>query len=140
MPWNSEANAGFSTADEAALWLPICAEHETMSVEAQLADPSSSLNLYRALLSLRKAGDALRRGSYAEHPAGDAHCLAYVREAGEERMLVALNLSSESRRVALGVEAGRIVISTGLDREGEAVAGELTLAPDEGVVIVVDEP
>ncbi len=53
-------------------------------------------------------------------------------------MLVGLNLSSEPRCVALGAEAGRIVVSTGLDREGEAVAGELTLAPDEGVVIVAD--
>jgi alpha-glucosidase len=135
MPWNGGPNAGFSTADESRLWLPVCAEHETLSVRAQLADPRSSLNLYRSLLALRRRSDALRRGRYAEHPAGDEHSLVYTREAGDERMLVALNLSGRPRRLALGGEQGRIVASTGLDRDGEAIAGELALAGDEGVVI-----
>jgi hypothetical protein len=61
----------------------------------------------------------LRLGRYAEHAPSDEHCLAYVREAGGE--------------------AGAIVLSTGLDRDGEAVAGELELGPAEGVVIAVNE-
>jgi alpha-glucosidase len=132
MLWNGARNAGFSTAEEAALWLPVSPEYPTLNVEAQLADPTSMLELCRALLALRKRSDALRRGAYAEHPAGDEHCLVHVRESGEDRLVVALNLTDRPRHVALG---GEIVLSTGLDRHGERVAGALVLRPDEGVIV-----
>jgi alpha-glucosidase len=131
MLWNGTRNAGFSTAEEAALWLPVSPEYPTLNVEAQLADPTSMLELVRALLALRKRSDALRRGAYAEHPAGDEHCLVHVRESGDDRLVVALNLTDRPRHVALG---GEIVLSTGLDRHGERVAGAFVLRPDEGVI------
>jgi alpha-glucosidase len=134
MPWSGGRNAGFSTADESALWLPLSPEHATLNVEAQLGDPTSMLALCRALLALRRASAALRIGSYAEHPAGDEGCLVYAREASGERMLVALNLTGAARRVAA---SGEIVLSTALDRAGERIAGELALRPDEGVVVRV---
>jgi alpha-glucosidase len=137
MPWDASRNAGFSTAPESSLWLPACNEYESINVEAQLEDDASTLNLYRSLLALRKSSRALRRGSYAEHAAGDAECLVYVREAEGERKFVALNVSDEPRRVTLA-EAGTIILSTGRDRDGEPVAGEVALAPAEGVVIDVD--
>ena len=139
MPWNAGPNAGFSSADESALWLPVCTEYPTMNVEAQRQEPTSMLNLYRELLALRRSSDALRLGTYAEHASGDRHCLVYLREAGDERRLVALNLTSEPRHVALLGEIGEIVLSSGLDRHGGRVAGELALRPDEGVVIAVNE-
>jgi alpha-glucosidase len=131
MPWNGGRNAGFSGADEAALWLPLSPDYATLNVEAQLADPTSMLNLVRALLALRKRSEALRRGAYAEHPAGDEHCLVHARESGEDRVVVALNLTDVPRHLALG---GEIVLSTGLDRYGERV-DELVLRPDEGVIV-----
>jgi alpha-glucosidase len=137
MPWNDGRNGGFSTADESGLWLPACVESATINVDAQLGDPASILNLYRALLALRKRSDAVRRGTYAEHPAGDEHCLVYVRAAAGERMLVALNLTGEAREVALAEEAGEVVLTTGLDRAGERVAGELRVGPDEGVIVAL---
>jgi alpha-glucosidase len=134
MPWNARVNSGFSTAPEERLWLPACTEYETINVEAQLADPGSMLNLYRASIALRKRSDALRLGAYAEHPAGDEHVLVFVRQLGAERKLVALNLSDEPRTVELA-EAGEIVLASGLDRHGERVEGTLELRPAEGVVI-----
>ncbi len=134
MPWNGGPNGGFSTAAEADLWLPACVEYATINVEAQLADPASMLNLYRALIALRGESAALRLGSYAEHPAGDDELLAFAREAEGERMLVVLNLGERPRRVELG-ERGEIVVASGLDRRGEAVAGAVDLRVAEGVVI-----
>jgi alpha-glucosidase len=136
MPWSAGPNAGFSPAPEADLWLPVCRDYETVNVEAQLADDRSMLSLYRALLALRRDTAALRVGSYAEHAATDEHCFVYAREAEGERALVALNLTDEPRRVALD-EGGTIAISTTLDREGEAVAGDVELRASEGVVIEV---
>jgi alpha-glucosidase len=137
MPWNRSPNGGFSTAPEQQWWLPPCVEWETINVAAQLADPGSLLNLYRALTALRKGSDALRLGAYAEHPAGDEHVLAFVRQLGAERKLVVLNLSDAPRTVQLG-EAGEIALASGLDRRGERIEGRLELRPAEGVVIAME--
>jgi alpha-glucosidase len=134
MPWDDGPNAGFSPADEARLWLPISREHRTLNVAAQAADARSSLTLYRRLIALRREGDALATGRWAAHQAGDDACVAYVREAGEERKLVVLNLTGAARTVDLRA-TGTIVLSTHLDREAEPVDGVVGLRADEGVVI-----
>lgn len=134
MPWSANRNGGFSDGSEESLWLPVCGEYETINVEAQLADPSSMLNLYRELLALRRCSGALRLGTYAEHPAGDEHTLVFVRQFDGERMVTALNFSDHPHRVDLA-ESGEIVLATGLDRRDEPVRGEVTLRPAEGVVI-----
>ncbi|WCB93460.1 Oligo-1,6-glucosidase [Baekduia alba] len=135
MPWSAARNGGFSPADERDLWLPVSAEYASINVEAQLADPASMLNLYRSLLALRAGSAALRAGEYAEHPAGDDHCLVYERRSGGERKLVALNLTDAPRRVALPGADGAIVLSTAGDRRDEPVAGAVELRPAEGVVV-----
>lgn len=139
MPWDDSPNAGFSTAPEADLWLPISSEWETVNVQAQLRDERSSLNLYRALLALRRHSYALRAGSIALRGA-DRGCLVYERAAGLERMLVALNLTGERRELELR-ERGTLLLSTvARERVGEQVGGGvLVLAPDEGVVVELDE-
>jgi alpha-glucosidase len=136
MPWTGAANGGFSTAGAENLWLPVCREYKTINVQAQLADRGSSLNLYRRLLGLRRHSDALRFGDYRRHPASDEHCLAYERIAVDERKLVALNLTSQPRRLSLG-ENGMIDLSTDSGRSGESVSDVITVGPDEGVVIAV---
>jgi alpha-glucosidase len=134
MPWDAGPNAGFSTAPEDALWLPIAHEHATLNVEAQRTDPGSSLDLYRRLLALRAASPALRDGGYAALPVADGGCLHYTRAAAGERMHVALNLTDAPCRVALD-EPGRVRVATRAAREGEPVAGALELAGDEAVVV-----
>ena len=63
-------------------------------------------------------------------------CYVFLRQAGDERVLVALNFSGEEQQVILlGLGAGSVVVSTHLDR-AEAVDGEnLVLRGDEGVII-----
>ena len=134
---DSGRNGGFSSADPEVLWLPVCVDYEALNVEAQLLDDGSSLNLYRRLLAVRKQSDALRRGDYRQHPATDERCLVYMRTAGEESKLVALNLTSEPCELAIP-DRGTIVLSTATDGAGVRLEGLLRLAADEGVVIEVD--
>jgi hypothetical protein len=47
-------------------------------------------------------------------------------------MVVALNLTDRPRHLEL---SGEIVLSTGLDRQGERVDGALALRPDEGAIV-----
>ena len=63
----------------------------------------------------------------------DERVLAYTRE----QFLAVLNFASEPVTVNHNEVRGRITLSTGLDRENEAVSGALRLRGDEGVIISI---
>ncbi len=64
--------------------------------------------------------------------------LVYLRRAGDERRLMALNFVNEERRISIaGGGKGRVAISTHLDREEEVDLADLRLRPHEGVVVAL---
>lgn len=77
LPWSGDAPPfGFSsTADT---WLPMPAQWAGSTVEAQLADPGSTLQLYRAALDLRRSTPDLHGGDLT-WLAAPADCVAYRR-------------------------------------------------------------
>ena len=113
-------------------WLPF-GELAGVNVAEQKADPDSALHLTRDLIALRRAEEDLRTGSY-EQVVVDGGLWAYRRGDG---FLVALNLGSDA--ASLPAE-GTIAIGTRRERDGEALARSLLLAPGEGVVLRVAEP
>lgn len=136
MQWNRAPNAGFSPPDVAGPWLPLAADYRQVNVERQLDDPSSLLNLYRRLLAYRKASPALQLGSYRPVNSVPDDCYAFLREADGQRFVVALNFSTQSRRLSLpDLGRGEIAISTHLDREGQVSLAELALRSGEGVIV-----
>jgi alpha-glucosidase len=128
MQWDASRNAGFSSATP---WLPVSDDFRTTNVAALAADPRSILTLYRELLRLRRRSAALVFGAKRLLAAPDG-VLAYERIDGE-RLLVALNLTSEER--GLDVPDGTLLLSTHLDRAGEAVSQRLALRADEGAIV-----
>ncbi|WP_419808258.1 alpha-amylase family glycosyl hydrolase [Sphingomonas sp.] len=126
MPWNGSPHAGFTTAIDP--WLPLNKDWSTRNVAAQSADPTSMLTLYRALLALRRARPALNEGSLTLVDA-DEDVLAYERRHGDERLLVALNLSSSARAMPA---SGEPLLSTLADHGDGRV-----LRSGEGVVSVI---
>ncbi len=137
MQWNGFDNAGFTSGTP---WLPVDDDYTIVNVEAQSADPTSILTLYYRLIGLRRENAALAYGDYAS-VATTGDLLAYVRKHGPQRFLMALNLGGEPYAISFAdvvPGAGRIVISTHLDREGEIVKGDLNLRANEGVVICLD--
>ncbi len=95
------------------------------------ADPSA-----KGPLAYRRATPALQLGSYqaVEHAPDD--CFAFERRLGDQRIIVALNLSGQDRRVVLpDLGAGEIVMSTALDRSGPVVLADFTLRGNEGLMI-----
>ena len=131
MPWDDGPNAGFC-APGVAPWLPIGAENAARNVAAQSVEPHSILSLYRRLLAVRRATPALACGSYRT-VAVEGDLLAWEREHEGERALVVLNLGS-APAVLPGTAAGRVLVATRREREGEEIRGEVRLGPDEGVV------
>ena len=123
MPWSDADGAGF-TAPGVEPWLPF--GDLAVNVEAQRADPGSTLCLVRDLVALRRSRADLTSGAYAQvdAPAGS---WAWRRGDGTA---VALNFSGAPVAVAL---TGEVLIGT--DRERDGVAFDGTLGPAEGVVL-----
>jgi alpha-glucosidase len=131
MQWSAEPGAGFTSE---APWLPVGNDFARVNVAAEREDPRSMLSLYRRLIERRRRSRALSVGSYEPLPAPD-DVLCYERAFAGERVVVALNLSSSPRTVSHLAMQGTVLLSTALDRDGESVAGELALRPDEGVIV-----
>jgi alpha-glucosidase len=128
MPWDGSENAGFSTGDP---WLPLNPDWATRNVAAQEADPASMLTFYRTLLALRRATTALVRGDY-EAVEADRDVLAYLRTHDRDRLLIALNMSGEPRRLPLpvGAEVRQVLATTLSPRPFDGV-----LRGDEGCIL-----
>lgn len=133
MQWSAAQNAGFSAG---APWLPLADDYSQENVDNLTADTQSILNLYRALIDLRKRTPELMLGDYAPvNATGDL--LIYRRVHDGRAVLIALNLGTEPVAVAADavVPHGVILLSTHLDRLGEEVTGVLHLRGDEGVIV-----
>jgi len=89
MPWTGDADAGFSTGTP---WLPIPDAHRALSIDAQRADADSVLSHTRRFLQWRRTQPALRTGDIAFLDTPEP-VLAFVRTAGDARVLVVFNLS-----------------------------------------------
>lgn len=129
MPWDGSPAGGFTSGQP---WLPLGADHTTRNVAALADDPVSILSLYRQLIVLRRGSAALVHGAI-EAVAAEDDVLTYRRHAADERLSVFLNLGGQERHVP--VPHGRVLLSTHLDRAGEAVAHGATLRPAEGIVV-----
>jgi alpha-glucosidase len=136
MQWGPGRNAGFSSGTP---WLPLAIDAAHANVETQKDDPRSMLTLYRRLLALRRAEPALSVGSFLPVPAPE-EWIAYVRESGGRRLLVALNLGHRPGLLPLDHLgcAGQVVLATEPSREGERVERRLVLTGDDGLIVELD--
>jgi glycosidase len=98
MPWADDDTA-FTTG---VPWFRFAPGRETASVAAQTDDPQSLLSRYRTLIRLRQQHPALRTGDLAlvaleGAPTG---AVAYLRTAGDQRLLVVHNLADAPATLA----------------------------------------
>jgi alpha-glucosidase len=109
-------------------------------VADQARDPRSLLSLYRDLIALRRSSDALRRGLHRSFFGVAPEVLCWLREEGDDRVLVLLNTGSEARRCDLArvdSENGEVLVATS-ERGGRVALDGLELEPLEGVAIRLD--
>ena len=133
MQWDAAHFAGFSAAEP---WLPLSPDWHSRNVLNLTSDQTSILNLYRRLITLRRARACLQIGAYQPIVAsGDL--LLFVRHYGDERILVALNLGSEPTVVEFPASGlvGTVLLSCFGDRESETMEGSIALRGDDGLVI-----
>jgi alpha-glucosidase len=133
MQWDASANGGFTSG---APWLPLPEDAVHENVASLAADSFSILHLYRALIELRKTTPQLVAGGYVPLVT-TGNLLAYRREYGGEALLIVLNLATDPISIASEATAfaGEILLSSNLDRVGEAVSKTLDLRGDEGLIV-----
>ena len=132
MQWNGQANAGFSSASRT--WLPVQPDYTSRNVAVQLGDATSSLNLYRTLLSFRRESTALQVGQYVPLDNVPSSCYVYKRQTERQGVLVALNFSDESVEVALPASAN-LKVTTYLDKADLSISEVVQLRPHEGIIL-----
>lgn len=139
MQWSNAPNAGFCPANVQP-WLPTPTDTQGRDVETQRNDPDSLFSCYRRLLHLRRAHEALRRGSQTILDT-DALCdkgvLGYLRETDKERLLLLLNTNEKATSLRLpDEEFNRVLLSTRAKRsESIEERGTIELAALEGVCL-----
>jgi alpha-glucosidase len=132
MQWDASRHAGFT---QATPWLPVGYDYQHCNVECETQDRFSMLVLYRRLIALRRLEPALSVGSYKPVLA-QGQLLSYLREAGEQRFLVVLNLGSRPDHLSLAnIGEGEIVVNTDPRREGERVSGRIVMLGDDAAVV-----
>jgi alpha-glucosidase len=132
MQWDASKHAGFSTARP---WLPLSGDAAEENVVNLDADAKSILSLYRVLIALRKKRPELVMGGY-EPIAAQGDLLLYRRQLNGRATTVALNLGAEPLAVtSTSLGAGKILLSTFLDRDGEAIKDSLDLRGNEGIIV-----
>jgi alpha-glucosidase len=140
MQWDDSPNAGFS-AEGVTTWLPLANNYPERNVARQEQDPSSMLNFYRALTSLRRAEPALSVGDYVSVDVAEADIFAYLRTAPEaDRFLVVLNFGSGEYTLDLSSVApgATVAVATDMVRSSPVDLSALVLRPNEGLLLRLD--
>ncbi len=91
MQWASNSpRVGFT---EGTPWRPAAADFPVRSVARQTDDPDSLLSLYRDLIQLRNAHEALRVGDWTLVEANSARLYTFLRQTENETILVVINMN-----------------------------------------------
>jgi len=127
MQWSAGHAAGFTTG---APWEVLQPDTQTINVATEDADPSSLLNLYRRLISLRRSNDALATGRLVPLTAGSTEVIAYLRRTGDKAVLVVANLGAAAV-TGVSVHSGKNAIPPG------TYAARGLLGAQDGTTLVV---
>jgi len=131
--WDDTENAGFTKGKP---WLGINSNYRYINYASQKNDPTSVLNFYKKLITLRKNNKCLVHGEFLPVYADD-DIMIYQRKLEDEIYTVALNFSSRTVKVPKRfidlLSCTQIVNAS----EGFGVKKEGCLLPWDGVLVKV---
>jgi maltose alpha-D-glucosyltransferase/alpha-amylase len=116
MQWSADRNAGFSRADEVALYLPPINDrqfgYQAVNVEQQRKLRSSLLNWMRWIIRARQAHPAFGRGDILFLRPDNSRLLAYLRRDESEVLLCVANLCETAQGAELDLSEwnGRVPV------------------------------
>ncbi|GAA2133538.1 glycoside hydrolase family 13 protein [Kitasatospora kazusensis] len=128
IPWSgTEAPYGFGPTAGGPSWLPQPAEWAALSVEAQAGDPTSTLELYRSALTVRREHPALGAGTAVTWLDTPPEVLAFRRDSAEGSFVCTVNTGAEPVRTAA---PGHVLLAS---TEVVVVDGETVLPADSAI-------
>jgi alpha-glucosidase len=119
LPWSGSASPYGFSPDGAAPWLPQPTTWRSLTVEAQLRDPDSTLSLYRQALSARHTIPALRASDMRWLDAPSDDVLAFTR--GNDGLVCVINAGTSA--VALP-GLGKVILASGPLTEAGALPAD----------------
>ncbi|GGM27555.1 trehalose-6-phosphate hydrolase [Paraliobacillus quinghaiensis] len=133
--WNASKHAGFTTVEP---WIEVADNYKTINAEAAVTDPNSIFYHYQKLINLRKQYDIVIEGDY-QLILTDHHAIfAYIRNNGNEKLLVINNFYGEETEYTLSSDLGlsnwesEILLSNYPDSSEQYIEGRLR--PYESIV------
>ncbi len=131
--WKPGLHGGFTSGIP---WLPMSMDKQP-NVETEQKDPHSLLNLYRALIALRRKTPQLLLGEQiAMRAANDI--LMFQRANDDGALLIACNITDQPRRLETPFQ-GTLLLSTHPAAIGEPCQAPLMLRANEGVIVALDQ-
>jgi alpha-glucosidase len=135
MQWNAGKNAGFSTGTP---WIPVADSRGACNVEDESRDPSSLLNFYKRLISLRRENPCLAVGTWSPLYRGENGIIGYERAAEGRSMAIILNMSSTPGTVLFDTTRYRSVILSTSSAALRLAEGRVHLEPFQGAILTPD--
>jgi oligo-1,6-glucosidase len=131
--WDGSKNAGFTTG---LPWIKVNANHTEINVALQEKDPNSCLSYFKKLVQLRKEHVAsLVYGKYTLLDKNNPDVYVYTRESKDEKLLIVLNFSKETKGVSpgLNMQKAQLLLSN-LNANPIITNGKIDLAPYQAVI------
>lgn len=143
MQWSGEEHAGFTTGDP---WLRENPNYTQINVQEQQGREDSVLSFYKRLIALRKDPaykDTFVYGGFVPVEDCGHNVIAYLRESGEQTILIAGNFNPQDVVLKLPLKAdgsafmgGKVLLDNG--KEVNAAGGELCLAGLSAAAVLLE--
>jgi trehalose-6-phosphate hydrolase len=130
MQWQTANNGGFTKGTP---WLAP-GDYANISVEQERKNPQI-FGFYQRLIQLRKMYPIIAEGSYQGYEKNHSQVFSFIRELGNQKLVVMNNLSATNATIALPDEflAGQVLISN----QETQVMKDMTLMPYQTVAILI---
>ena len=107
MQWTPGPQAGFST--DPHTWLPIPPDYKTINVAVESKSPTSQLEWFKQLITLRRDVPALHSGTMTMLDTNNLDVLSYVRFTGSgPAVVVAMNFTTASETITLNLSGSGV--------------------------------
>ncbi len=113
MQWNKNVNAGFSSAPSEKLYIPLDSREDRPDAESQMTSENSLRSEIKRLIAFRQSHTALQSKAKINFVTVSGYPLVYERENSEEKLLIVINPSADSKSFTYCEKLGSVLYANG---------------------------